>query len=159
MADEDPRGAIVYASAVRTIGQQEGVLESIRGRAGILLSAAAIATSFLVGLAIREGEGLGLWTGAASVAFGLVVAACLSILLPTADWWFRANGRKLVEGYLDADPPISLVDMHHALSLEMEEWSQKNKDKLDSMFQRFSFACIFLAVEIGLWIAHLVWGR
>jgi hypothetical protein len=51
---EDPRVALLYSEAIRTLDQQQAVVESIRGRSGILLSAAAITTSFLAGVALGD---------------------------------------------------------------------------------------------------------
>jgi hypothetical protein len=159
MHDDDPRGALVYAAAVRTLDQQADVVESIRTRAGTLLSAASIATAFLAGFAIRKHDGLSLWTGLASGAFGVVVGLCLAILLPTRGWTFRFNAQKLVANCLDVDPPVPLAKMHRDLSIQMEKWSQKNKGKLDTAFILFWAASIALAVEVAFWITDLVLRR
>ena len=81
---EDDAGAVyklAYDEAVRGLSQQQSVLESFRTRAGILLSAAAIATSFLGGTALQDGE-LTRWSWLAIVVFGLVGLAALFALWP-----------------------------------------------------------------------------
>ena len=47
LADKDILYKVAYDEAVRALSEQQGVIDSLRTRAGILLSAAAITTSFL----------------------------------------------------------------------------------------------------------------
>jgi hypothetical protein len=107
--DEDRRTTLLYASAVRGLDQQCATVESVRVRAGILLSAASIATSFLASLVIdpnnRHLDFLG-WIAAG--CFIVLVGLCLAILWPSRDWTFRANSKKLVRDYIDSDPPATL---------------------------------------------------
>ena len=46
MDGQDPRAGLIYDAAVRALDQQATVVESVRVRAGILLSAASVATAF-----------------------------------------------------------------------------------------------------------------
>lgn len=46
-ADKDSLYKVAYDEAVRALSEQQGAIESFRTRAGLLLSAAAITTSFL----------------------------------------------------------------------------------------------------------------
>lgn len=156
MSDEDPRGALVYSSAIRGLDQQADSLESLHGRAGILLSSASVTTLFLASIAIGEGEGLGLYTWPATIMFGGVLAFCVLILLPTGKWRFRPYATKLLTVTLDADPPPSLTKMHHDLSEQMAKWSEDNQKKLDRRSVFFSCACIAFALETGLWTTDLV---
>jgi hypothetical protein len=51
----DYRGyELAYQEALRAITQQQAALESLRGRAGVLLAVAAIVTSFLGGFALGQ---------------------------------------------------------------------------------------------------------
>jgi len=52
---------LAYDEAVRALSQQQSVLDNFRTRAGILLSGAAIATSFLGGQALRS-DALNSWS-------------------------------------------------------------------------------------------------
>jgi hypothetical protein len=101
--DDDPRQALVYNEAVRTLEQQQAVIESIRTRAGILLSAAAIATAFLSGIVVTKHR-LDVLGWLATVAFVGVVGLCMAILWPTREWKFRANPKKLVRDYVLSGP-------------------------------------------------------
>jgi hypothetical protein len=44
---------VVYDEAVRALSEQQAAIESVRSRAGLLLSAAAVTTSFLGAQALQ----------------------------------------------------------------------------------------------------------
>jgi hypothetical protein len=158
MPDNDPLGALVFGEAVRALDQQAASVEGIRSRAGVLLSAASIATSFLAGLGLSEGEGLGVWSGLASLAFGVVGGLCVAILWPRRQWFFTANPKLLVRDYLDpAD--VDLARTYRNLALWADTWAEGNRTKIRTMLNWFELACVLLAVEIAFWIAELAWGR
>jgi hypothetical protein len=157
MNEDDPRGALVYAEATRTLDLQEALLENVQGRSATLLSAASIATLFLAGLAIREREGLTVLAAFAATAFIFVVAVCVWLLVPGGRWIFRFEGSLLVQNCLDADPPPTLAKMHRDLSKQMDRWAVVNEKKLDTMLRWFTWASVALGVEAALWIANLVW--
>lgn len=46
---------VAYDESVRALAEQQAVIDSVRARVGLLLSAAAIATSFLGGQALEGG--------------------------------------------------------------------------------------------------------
>lgn len=54
-ADKDFPYQIAYDEAVRALSQQQSTIDSLRTRAGLLLSAAAITTSFLGAQALNDG--------------------------------------------------------------------------------------------------------
>jgi hypothetical protein len=54
-ADKEFQYRIAYDEAVRAPSQQQNTIESLRTRAGLLLSSAAITTSFLGAQALNEG--------------------------------------------------------------------------------------------------------
>jgi len=55
-ADKDFPYRIAYDEAVRALSQQQSTIDSLRTRAGLLLSAAAITTSFLGAQALNDGD-------------------------------------------------------------------------------------------------------
>jgi hypothetical protein len=156
--NDDQRTELLYESATRVLDQQAATVDSVRVRAGILLSAASIATSFLAGIVVEpDAPRLGGFGWAAVGLFIAVVGLCLAILWPTQEWKFRPNARKLVRDYLDADPPASLAEMQRDLALHMENWSDKNIQKLRRLFLYFQAAALLLGVEVVVWMADL-WG-
>ena len=71
------------------LSQQQAVLDNFRTRVGILLSAAAIATSFLGGEALSD-DGLTMLSWIAVVLFAAVGAVAMFALWPRKDWEFFA---------------------------------------------------------------------
>ncbi len=157
--ESDPRGELVYAEAIRALDQQVASLADIRDRAGILLSAASIATSFFAALVIRKGEGLMVLAGFAIAAFLFVVAVCVTLLAPRGHWAFRFEVSALVKNCLEAKPPPSLARMHHDLSKQMDESANENEAKLNRMLKWFRWAGVGLGIEVAFWIADLIWRR
>src|SRR5688500_12739139 len=102
----DPRYELVWAEALRALGQQQSLLEGIRSRTGTLLSAAAISTSFLGGIAFDDGEvaGAGIL---ASVLFGVTAALGVWILLPRPGWKWANTPRQLLTEYVEGDRPLA----------------------------------------------------
>jgi hypothetical protein len=150
----DPRHGLVYSEAVRTLEQQQAVVESLRSRAGTLLSAASIATSFLAGIAL-SGRRLDGWGWAATGSFVGLVGLCLAILWPTRRWIFRFNSKKLIRDYVEADPPATLSEMQRDLAIHMENWADVNSWKLRWLFSYFQAASLFLGAEVVFWIVGL----
>jgi hypothetical protein len=153
----DPRAALLYAEGVRALDDQQSVVESIRVRAGILLSAASVATSFLAGVAVGR-KGLSFWGWLATTCFVGVGVLSFMILWPKREWTFRANIKKLVRDYVDGDAPASLAEMHRDLALHMENWAEANSWKMRWLFIYFQVAVLLLGFEVVLWIIDL-WGR
>lgn len=156
MDDNDPRGALVFAEATRVLDGQLASLANIQDRAGILLSAASISTSFFAALALREGGKLTVLNWLAVVAFLVVVVACVALLVPLGLWTFRFNVKALVKNCLDADPPPSLLKMHRDLSKQMDRWQGANKKKLYRMLKMFRVADVALGVEVAFWMGDLL---
>jgi uncharacterized membrane protein YfcA len=104
----DPRGyELAYQEALRAITQQQGVLESLRGRAGALLAVASIVTSFLGGFALGDKGPAGLgWL--AILLFLFAAGAVAHILKPRDQWRFRSRPSVIIGSYVEDDPPAPL---------------------------------------------------
>jgi len=159
MGDEDPAGSLVYASATRTLDQQEALLENIQSRAGTLLGAASIVTTFLAGLTIRDGQSLTGRTVLASAAFIFLVSVCVHLLSPRSPWMFRFNVEGLISNCLNPDDRVPMETLHRELSAQMGRWIASNQEPLTRMLKWFRRAGIALGVEVAFWIADLVWRR
>jgi len=80
-ADKSILYKVAYDEAVRALSEQQSVVDSLRTRAGLLFSAAAITTSFLGAQALDGGDSsLVVWP--AMTGFVGVALASLAILWP-----------------------------------------------------------------------------
>jgi len=83
---------VVYDEAIRALDLQRAAFDSLRTRVGFLLSAAAIATSFLGGLALRTGSDVGAWIG---IALFAIFGGVIPYRDPAADRRSGDMGRRL----------------------------------------------------------------
>lgn len=124
-----------------------------RTRAGLLLSAAAIATSFLGGAALRTGTSLLTWIAIA--AFVLLGVGVILILWPRGDWEYAARPRRVIETYIEPDP-LELPLIHRDLAYHMDASYLLNRGHLQDLVRLFRVSSILLVVEILAWVIDLV---
>jgi hypothetical protein len=90
---------LAYEEAKRKTDRQSVSLDGLRDRAGILLAALSLATSFFGGLSLQDGNLATRVIVAASVATALGVLAgafCVGVLWPRAEWRFNWRARQLL---------------------------------------------------------------
>jgi len=104
---------LAYDEAVRGLAHQQSRLDDFRARAGIVLSAAAIATSLLGGQALDQSPSL--WAWIALGCFIGVSAFTLLLLLPRR-WEFAAVPRRIIGTYMEAEAPLTLPMIHRDLA-------------------------------------------
>jgi hypothetical protein len=152
----EPGGAykLAYEEAVRALSQQETALDNFRTRAGIVLSAAAIATSFLGGEALADNH-LGVWSWVAIALFAGVGTFTITMLWPRKDWEFAAQPRRLIATYVETDHPLALDEIHRDLALHMEDSYEENARRLQRLMLAFRWASILLAAEVAAWIVDI----
>ena len=153
----DERYKLVYNEVIRGIRQQQQVLDNVRTRAGILLSAAAITTSFLGAQLVLE-RGFGHFAWAAVFVFVGVSWICLHLLKPRPGWLFRFRAPVLIEHYVEAEPPLSLDEMWKHLALHGEKHYKKNQSKLDGLHRWLGIGIGLLVLETILWFLDLSAG-
>lgn len=152
--DVDERAyEIAYEEGVRALSQQQAVIDSFRTRAGLLLSAAAITTSFLAAQALRE-EGPGFATWLALGCFLGVGLATLAILWPRA-WEFTASPRDVIATYVEGDEPLELSAIHRDLALHMQASYLANQGGLERLIVYFRVASGLLTAEVAAWMFDL----
>jgi len=92
----DPAGyALAYDEAKRALDEQERVVAELRSRAGTLIAAAAITTSFLGGR-ILSSHHLHPLAWAAIGCFAFVGITLLALLWPWRDWRFTVNAQSFI---------------------------------------------------------------
>jgi hypothetical protein len=100
VADLSSAYELAYIEARRALEDQRAVVNELRGRAGVLVAAAAITTSFFGDAALTDGR-LGIAGWAAVAAFVLAGVRILAILWPLPGWTFAVDARVYMQTYLE----------------------------------------------------------
>ncbi len=145
---------LAFEEGVRGLARQEGQLDGLRARAGILLSAAVIATSFL-GTRALEGHVPSGWTWVAIGCFVALAVAALALLWPRRDWSFSASPGRIIGLYLERDDPWELPALHRELALHLDAAYEANRSHLDDLIWAFRTACLFLVLEVLAWVVNI----
>lgn len=151
-----PLEQLAYEEAKRAIDRQSNALDGLRARAGILLAAISLATSFFGGLALTENDLSRCATIAAVVAtLAFVVAgiATIAILWPRAAWAFNLSAGRIVRQLEAAEP--SEVEAYRELALGIQKNYRDNEERLERLFTLFRVACVALGVETLAWLVVL----
>lgn len=144
---------VAYDEALRVLSEQESVLDSLRSRAGVLFSAAAITTSFL-GARALHGSDWSPFSWLALAAFVGVATAFLAILWPRR-WEFAANPHVVIRSYVESAEPVSIEDLHRELSFHIYGSYLENRGALRRLVVCFQIANVLFAVELMLWMAAI----
>lgn len=141
---------VAYDEAVRALSEQQAAIDSFRNRAGLLLSAGAVTTSFLGAQALASGSA-NPFSWLALISFVGVAATSLAILWPRP-WDATANPRDVIKGYIESPDPVSIEELHRELALHMRGSYLDNREGLRRLIVLFQVASVLLAVEVSLWI-------
>jgi hypothetical protein len=149
--DRNPLYAVAYQESLRGLTQQAGVLDSARTRAGLLITAANVVTALLAGPAIKDRPGLGLGGWLAILAFAASMALALYVVWPRRGWNFAFNAKAVIK-MIDEPSTYSIATLQRRLAELNEESQTTNGVMLDRIFEAFKWGCIFLSVEVVLWV-------
>lgn len=151
--DPDRLYEIAYDEAVRALAEQQAAIESLRSRAGLFLSAAAITTSFLGARAVGlNGFGLASWLATGSF---IGVALLSFLVLWPRDWELTADPRGLISGYIEAEEPAMVETLYRDLALHMHASYAENEKGLEQLVVCSQAAISLLAGEVVFWILAL----
>lgn len=143
---------LAYDEAGRALSEQQGIIESLRTRAGLLLSAAAITTSFLGAQALGAGSSAFAWL--AITGFVGVAVASLAILWPRR-WELTADPRSVINAYIEADEAVSIEAVHRDLAVHRYISFIENEKVLEQLIVFFQVASVLLTVEVLWWIVAI----
>ncbi len=136
---------LAYEAAQRGLDKQEGLLEELRSRTGVLLAASSLAASFLGQQAFRHPHPRG-FAIAALVAFVISITASVFILLPKKNLVFAAVGSRLYEGlYALRD---DLPEVYRRLAYDMDRFWESNDKTIRWLTRAFRLAAGALVLEI-----------
>jgi hypothetical protein len=147
---------LAYEEARRALDEQERVVGELRARAGQLIAAAAITTSFFGGQVLRHHVHTFDWIAIACfVALSLSV---LAVLWPRRDWEFVLSPSQFIETYLEPgeEEPLELPLVHRDLALHMGRSADLNRQQLRRVTSAFRVGAVLLVAEVIAWIIALI---
>jgi hypothetical protein len=154
----DPAGyELAYSEAKRALEDQERAVGELRSRAGTLIAAAAITTSFFGGQVLADHKvNLAGWIAIACfIGLGLAV---LTILWPRRDWEFSIQPATFVATYLEPEDgePLEVRLIHRDLALHMGASAAANRDQFGRLTTAFRIAAALLSAEVIAWVVVLI---
>lgn len=152
---EDARRTLVYEESQRALDQQQDALDNLHTRAGVLVAAAAIVSSFLGGQALRSGGDFTTWSLLAVAALAVVGVAAILVLWPTGGWVFSNRVDTLLSGYIEDGEPATIDEMHIRIAEFNQKHLDENRTKLAKRYLCFQVACGALAFEVIFWLIDL----
>jgi hypothetical protein len=143
---------LVFAEAIRALSVRRDALESLRGRAGVVLSGAAIASSLFGTQAV--GAGLGPFAWCAVAAFLGLSLSLLVVLWPRTEWQDTTLPSWVIDTIEGSDPPTMPLVLRR-LALEMGVVYRRNTVLYERLARYFRIAAVLLNVEVLGWILDL----
>lgn len=151
--DRAPVYEFAFEAAQHRLDEQAATLEGYRTRAATVISAAAIATSFLGGLALRRHNApLNRWDWAAIVCFGGSVLAALAVIIPIGGWVFTNSATKLIGTYVECDDPYPVWRVHRDEALNLDIYAERNRERLKWVGRSLVASGVLLVAETALWV-------
>jgi len=136
---------LAYEAALRGLDKQEGLLEELRTRTGVLLAASSLAASFLGQRAFQDPSPRGLAI-AALVAFVISIGASVYVLMPKENLYFSEAGAGLYEGLYAVREDIA--EVYRRLAYELDRFWDSNNGTITTLTSTYKVAATALVVEI-----------
>jgi hypothetical protein len=136
---------LAYEAALRGLDKQEGLLEELRTRTGVLLAASSLAASFLGQQAFKDPHPHSLAI-AALASFIVSIGASVFILLPKKDLIFALRGAGLYEGLYALRDDSAEVYRH--LAYDLDRFWESNDHKIRWLSRAYTLAATALVVQI-----------
>jgi hypothetical protein len=160
---------IASDESLRALNDQRSRLLNARARAGLLLSAAAVVTSFLgpealKDVSVRDATEYSVRTletaeVVAIAAFAATAGLCAVVLLPWPrryGWYWGVAPREILRRYAGETTEVMTAEaVHRELALEHDEYLENNSAKLRLLHRLLSLAVLLLVIEVIAWITDL----
>lgn len=143
---------LAYEEAVRGLDKQEGLLEALRTRTGVLLAASSLAASFLGQQAVSHSSPPG-FAVVALLAFVASMGGGVVILLPKRDLVFATGGADCYAGLYEIRG--DMAEVYRRLAYELDRLWDSNNNAIRQLSRIFTLAAASLVVEILSWAAIL----
>lgn len=150
---DDELYKVAYEEAVRALSEQQAVVESLRSRAGVLFSTAAITTSFL-GARALQGLDWSFFAWLALAAFVGVATSVLAVIWPR-QWEYAADPQVVIGTLIESSDPVAMEDLHRELSFQMHRSYLKNCEEKEKLIVFFQLSNLLFAFELVLWVAAI----
>jgi hypothetical protein len=144
---------LAFEEAGRALDAQERAVNELRSRAGVLIAAAAITTSFFGSEAIT-GDRLGAWVWVGVIAFIVVGGCVLTVLWPRSDWSFNASAADIIAEYIEPEQ-IEFSLIQRDLALHRSAAYDDNARQLGHLYLVFRVGLAVLVIEVAAWIVAL----
>jgi hypothetical protein len=159
---------VAYDESVRMLTQQGSALDNLRTRAGTLVAAASLVTTFVGAQAFAKPsltkgdhgfvlvtQKLDIWGWLAIAALVGVLVCSLVVLFPRRDFIYGQSAKQLI-GDLESKPPLmSLERTQRAVAMNLEENFDANEKVLRRLGNFFTAGSVLLVAETILWIVDL----
>jgi hypothetical protein len=165
----DTPQAVLYEESVRSITRQQAALDNARSRAGTLLAAAAIVTSFLGAEALKDPGGTPgssdrslQYAELTAIGAFIALAVAVVVVLWPRKFTFRISAKHYLTNHIK-DPSNDLTDeaswsterLQRNLALWIEKHVIANQRKINQLLWAFRLGCVLLAVEVVAWLIDL----
>ena len=132
----------------------------LRSRAGTLIAAATLTTSFFGGQTlVKHNISAAAW--AAIGCFVLLGFAVLLVLWPRRDWEFSLAPDQFIATYLEPaeGESFALHLIERDLALHMGRSAEMNRRQLGTLMGAFRVGVLLLLIEVPAWLVALVVQR
>jgi hypothetical protein len=136
---------LAYEAALRGLDKQEGMLEELRSRTGVLLAASSLAASFLGQQAFQDPSPRGLAIASLG-AFVISIAASVFILLPKKELIFAEAGSGLYEGLYAVRN--DMPEVYRRLAYDLDRFWESNDKKIRWLTRAYTVAAASIVIEI-----------
>jgi hypothetical protein len=142
---------LAYDEAVRALRAQADEHGSLRTRAGTILAASLVVTSFFGGQAVARNAPAGSLGWLAVITFVLAGVFSLGVLFPS-DLRFASDVGEVVSLIENASPTN---DPYRELSLSLASRLDSNRQRIAAMRWTFRASAVAVLTETVFWIAYL----
>ena len=162
-ADSEKPYELAYDASIRAIENQAATVESLRSRAGIILAANALVTSFFGEQALSRAAGWPLhllsYTTAALGSFIAVCLLTLAMILPLT-LRFSLSAGAIVRFFEDVagSDQVTPVETLREVALQYEAMYDSNATQIRRLGVCFRLAIVCLVGEVGFWLTVLATG-
>lgn len=143
---------LAYEEAVRGLDKQEGLLEALRTRTGVLLAASSLAAPLLGQQAVSHSSPQG-FAVVALLAFVASMGGGVVILLPKRDLVFAMSGTDCYAGLYELQD--DMAEVYRWLAYELDRLWDSNNNQIRQLSRTFTLAAGALVVEMLAWVAIL----